>query len=318
MFYSQVIATGGYLPQQVRSNMDIAQMVDTSDEWIQQRVGIAQRHIASDQETSSYMAEQAARQAIAHAGIEAADISMIIVGTSTPENYFPSTACLLQQKLAINNQSMAFDVSAACSGFVYALTVAEKFIAAGDCEYALVVGVDALARLVDWSDRSTCVLFGDGAGACILKRSKQPGILASSLHSRGEYHSHLYVPTPIWDDQKKSHIIMKGNETFRIAVSKLSETIKEIIKKAGVRIEEIDWFIPHQANLRIIQATVKRLGLSMDKVVMTIQDHGNTSAASVPLAFHEAISDGRIQPGQLILLEAFGGGFTWGSVLLRY
>lgn len=317
MTYARIIGTGGALPEKVVSNTDLEQLVDTSDEWIMKRVGISKRHVVEEGEMPIDLATKAAKQAIAAAGIQNSDIDLIVVGTSTPDNVMPSTACLLQDQLRVEN-CPAFDLNAACSGFVYATTVADKFIRAGDAKYALVVGMDALTRVVDWQDRSTCVLFGDGAGAVILKADDKPGIMATTLHANGKYKDMLHAASPLWSTIDRGSLKMAGTEVFRIAVTKLGDVVDEILEKSGLQKADIDWLVPHQANTRIIAATAKRLNLSMDKVILTIKDHGNTSAASIPLALNEAMLSGQIKPGQHVLFEAFGAGFTWGAMVVQF
>jgi 3-oxoacyl-[acyl-carrier-protein] synthase-3 len=322
MTYSRIAGTGSYLPDKVLTNADLEKMVDTTDQWIIERTGIRERHIAADGETTGAMAEQAARRAIAAAGIAAEDIDLIIVGTTTPDRVFPSTACLLQDRLGIHGCA-AFDVQAVCTGFVYALGIADKFIRTGAAKCALVVGAETLSRIIDWTDRSTCVLFGDGAGAVIVKASEEPGILSSHLHADGQYKDLLTVPAGIsqgYDRVRKgeAHLNMEGAEVFKVAVTTLGRIVDETLEASKLQKSDIQWLVPHQANVRIIAATAKKLGMSMDHVVLTVERHGNTSAASIPLAFDEAVRDGRIKRGETVLMEAFGGGFTWGSVLLKY
>lgn len=322
MTYSRITGTGGYLPERVLTNADLEKMVDTSDEWIRDRTGIEKRHLAADGETTCDLAEQAARRAMQMAGRKAKDIDLVIVATTTPDRVFPSTACLLQQRLDIHGCA-AFDVQAVCTGFVYALGVADKFIRTGSAKCALVVGAETLSRIVDWNDRGTCVLFGDGAGAVILEASDEPGILSTHLHADGSYESLLNVPAGIsqdYDRLKKGEafIEMRGNEVFKMAVNTLGRIVDETLKANGLHKGDVDWLVPHQANTRIIAATAKKLKMSMDHVVVTVNQHGNTSAASVPLALDVAVRDGRIKPGETVLLEAFGGGFTWGSALLKF
>lgn len=320
--YARIIGTGGFLPQQVVTNADLEKKVDTNDAWIRERTGIHKRHIARDGETTCDLAEQAARRAMDAAGISAADLDLIIVATTTPDLVFPSTACLLQQRLG-NRGAPAFDVQAVCTGFIYALSIADKFIRTGSAKNALVVGAETLSRIVDWTDRRTCVLFGDGAGAVVLRADDEPGILSTHLHADGTYEKLLCVPVGVSSNYKKmldgeAFIQMQGQEVFKVAVNTLGRIVDETLQFNGLKEDAIDWLIPHQANLRIIEATAKKLKMSMERVVLTVQGHGNTSAASVPLALDVAVRDGRIQPGQLLLLEAFGGGFTWGSALVRY
>jgi 3-oxoacyl-[acyl-carrier-protein] synthase-3 len=321
MNYAQIIGTGSYLPERVMSNAELAQMVDTSDAWIRERTGIRERRIAAPGETTCDLAERAARNAIAMAGIEPASLDLIVVGTTTADQIFPSTACLLQTRLGIHGCT-AFDVQAVCTGFIYALGVADQFIRAGTVRRALVVGAETMSRILDWSDRDTCVLFGDGAGAVVLEAADAPGILSTHLHADGRYAELLQVPggisVGIDDDQRVPYMRMRGNEVFKVAVRTLGRIVDETLAANGLGHEAVDWLIPHQANQRIIAATARKLGMAMDKVVVTVAEHGNTSAASVPLALDTAVRDGRIQRGDLLLLEAFGGGFTWGSALIRY
>lgn len=322
--WSRIVGTGGHLPDRVLSNADLEKMVDTSDQWIRERTGIVKRHIAADGENTCDLAEPAARRALEAAGIETADLDLIVVATTTPDKVFPSTACLLQQRLG-NHGCPAFDIQAVCTGFIYALGVADKFIRAGSARNALVVGAETLSRIVDWSDRGTCILFGDGAGAVVLQASDEPGILSSHLHADGAYAELLHVPggisrgfEPTIDGDDPRFIKMKGNEVFKVAVNTLGRIVDETLAANRLKKSDIDWLVPHQANIRIIKATARKLGLPMDKVVVTVDEHGNTSAASVPLALDVAVRDGRIKRGETLLLEAFGGGFTWGSILLQF
>jgi 3-oxoacyl-[acyl-carrier-protein] synthase-3 len=320
--YSRIIGTGGYLPEKILTNADLEKMVETSDEWIRERTGIQQRHIAAEGQTTCDLAEQASLKAIEMAGIDAKTIDLIIVATTTPDKTFPSTACLLQQRLDIHG-CPAFDVQAVCSGFVYALSVADQFVKTGMSKRALVVGSETLSRITNWSDRNTCVLFGDGAGAVLLESSEQPGILSTHIHADGQYEELLHVPSgpsklPQTDDIAERTMSMRGNEVFKVAVNTLSRIAKETLDANGLQKEDIDWLVPHQANMRIINATAKKLKLTEDQTVVTVHKHANTSSASVPMALDEAIRDGRIQRGQTLLLEAFGGGFTWGSALIKY
>lgn len=294
-------------------------MVDTSDEWIRTRTGITQRHIASEDQVASDLALYACQNAMKAAGVTNKDIDLIIVATTTPDMIFPSTACILQNKLGIEN-CPAFDVQAVCSGFVYALATADMFVSSGKCRNALVVGSEIYSKILDWNDRSTCVLFGDGAGAVVLSQSDQPGILSTHLHANGSYSNILSAPGCISGGkvQGTPYINMEGNTVFKFAVKVLEEVVQEAVSKNNLQTTDIDWLIPHQANIRIIQSTAKKLGLPMDKVVVAVDKHGNTSAASIPLALDMAVRDGRIQSDQLILLEGVGGGFTWGAVLLRW
>jgi 3-oxoacyl-[acyl-carrier-protein] synthase-3 len=317
--YSQIIGTGGYLPETVLTNAQIAETVDTSDEWIVERTGIRQRRIAGPDETASSLAESAARQALEAAGLEPEAINLIIVATATPDRVFPSTACLLQHRLGIR-QCAAFDVQAACSGFIFALSIADQYIRAGTMRRVLVVGSELNSRFIDWTDRTTCILFGDGAGAVVLEASDTPGILSTHIHSDGQYQDLLYVPNPMGaaGEAYRGYLKMEGNEVFKVAVKTLEKIADETLEAGGLRPSDIDWLVPHQANIRIIAATAKKLGLPMERVVLTIENQGNTSAASIPLALNEAIRDGRIVRGQTVLMEAFGAGFAWGSALLRY
>ena len=322
MTYSRIIGTGGYLPERVLSNAELERMVETSDQWITERTGIRQRHIAADGETTGDLALPAARQAIEAAGVAPDDIDLIIVATTTPDRVFPSTACLLQQRLGIHG-CPAFDVQAVCTGFVYALGIADKFIRSGSARHALVVGAETLSRIVDWTDRGTCVLFGDGAGAVVLGASDEPGILSSHLHADGQYAELLQVPYGIsqgYDEVREGHafIEMQGNEVFKMAVNTLGRIVDETLAANELEKGDVDWLVPHQANIRIIGATARKLKLPMERVVCTVGEHGNTSAASVPLALNTAVRDGRIRRGDTILLEAFGGGFTWGAVLAKF
>lgn len=318
--YSSVIGTGGYLPEEIRTNEEISHTVDTSDSWIVERTGIKSRRIAAKHETASSMAEIAARQAIAMAGCEPEAIDLIIVATGTPDRIYPSTGCLLQQRLGIKN-CVAFDIQAACSGSIFALSIADQYIKSGSAKKVLVVGTELCSRIVDWTDRSTCILFGDGAGAVLLAASTEKGILSTHIHSDGEFEGLLYCPNPqVAADQnaESAYITMRGNEVFKVAVNTLGRIVDETLEANGMDKSEIDWLVPHQANIRIIAATAKKLKMSMDQVVVTLESQGNTSSASVLLAFNEAVRDGRIQRGQVVLLEAFGAGFTWGSALIRY
>ena len=322
MIYSRIAGTGSFLPGKVVTNADLAKMVDTSDEWVSSRTVIRQRHLAAEGETTWDPADGAAVAALQAAGVEAKDVDLLIVGTTTPDLIFPSTACLLQHRLGANG-CPAFDVNAACSGFIYALTVADKFIRSGSAKTALVVGAETLSRMIDWSDRSTCVLFGDGAGAVVLKASEEAGILSTHVHADGAYKELLWNPVGVSVGFTHEHnhgvrVVMQGSEVFKVAVKTLDRVVEETLAANGIDRHAIDWLIPHQANLRIIQATAKRLDMPMDRVIVTVDKHGNTSSASVPLALDHGVRSGRIQRGQLLLLEAFGGGFTWGSALVRY
>jgi len=317
--YSRIIGTGSYLPEKILTNHDLESMVDTSDEWIRTRTGITQRHIARDDQVASDLALYASQHAMKAAGVSNKDIDLIIVATTTPDMIFPSTACILQNKLGIEN-CPAFDVQAVCSGFVYALATADMFVSSGKCRNALVVGAEIYSKILDWNDRSTCVLFGDGAGAVVLSQSEQPGILSTHLHASGSYSNILSVPASISGGkvQGNPYINMEGNTVFKFAVKVLEEVVQEAVSKNNLQTTDIDWLIPHQANIRIIKSTAKKLGIPMDKVVVAVDKQGNTSAASIPLALDIAVRDGRIQPNQLVLLEGVGGGFTWGAVLLRW
>jgi len=316
--YSRVIGTGKYLPERVLTNQELEQMVDTSDEWIRTRTGIESRHIAAEDEATSHLAEKAAYAAMESAGLGPEDIDMIVVGTCTPDLVFPNVACLLQERMGITGP--AFSVEAACSGFVYALTVADQFVRSGQAKHSLVIGAETMSRLIDWTDRETCVLFGDGAGAVILEAAEDPGILYSDLGADGQYRKLLYTDSGVSQLKEggTAELQMKGNEVFKVAVRTLEAMVDKVLAENDLEQGEIDWFVPHQANLRIIKATAKRLGLPLERVVLTVAEHGNTSAASIPMALDTAVRDGRIKRGDLLLLEAFGGGFTWGSCLLRY
>ena len=317
--YSRISGTGSYLPEKILTNADLEKMVETSDEWIYTRTGIRQRHVAADHENTSDLALAASRKAIAAAGITPEDIELIIVATTTADMVFPSTACLLQAKLGISN-CPAFDMQAVCSGFVYALSTADQLVKSGQYRNALVVGAEVYSRILDWSDRGTCVLFGDGAGAVVLTQSLHPGILASRLHADGKYATILSVPGGVSRGAVAGRPLlqMEGNAVFKLAVKVLGEVAEETLAAAGLAKSEVDWLIPHQANIRIIQATARKLGLGMDRVIATVDRHANTSAASVPLALDEAVRDGRVRSGQHLLLEGVGGGFTWGAVVLRW
>lgn len=319
MNYSRIVGTGGYLPARAVSNQELQTEIDTSDEWIFQRTGIRSRHVAADGELTSDLAVQASRQAMEMAGVTAADIDLIIVATTTPDIVFPSTACILQRKLGVR-QGAAFDVQAVCTGFVYALAVADKFVASGQNKCALVVGAEVFSRLLDWSDRRTCVLFGDGAGAVVLKQDTEKGILSTHLHADGEQTDILSVPGTVHRGQQQGtpFVQMDGQAVFRFAVKALDQVCRETVEHNGIQGSDIDWLVPHQANIRIIMATAQKLGLPPERVVTTVEHQGNTSAASVPLALDLAVRDGRIQPNHLVMLEAVGGGMTWGSALVRW
>ena len=320
---SVLLGCGGYLPQQIVTNSDLASRgVDTSDEWIVQRTGISQRHIAMEGEFTSDLATKAAQKALAHAGLSVEDVDMIVVATTTPDNVFPSTAARVQAKLGMK-RGFAFDVQAVCSGFVYALTVADNFIKLGQVKTALVIGAETLSRLIDWKDRTTCVLFGDGAGAVVLQAAEgkgdvtDRGIISTHLHSDGQQYDHLYVDGGVGSTATFGHMRMDGKEVFRHAVQRLSEVVDEALESNNLPAGSVDWLVPHQANKRIIDGIAKKLHLPPERVVVTIDKHANTSAASIPLALSTAVGDGRIQKGQLILMNAMGGGFTWGAALLR-
>ena len=306
--YSRIIGTGSYLPQKVLTNKDLESLVDTTDEWIVERTGIKQRHIASENESTSSMAINASIDAIKSSGLSEKDIDLVIVATTTPDQIFPSTACIVQNKL--NIIAPAFDIQAACTGFIYAMSVADNFIRNGMSKNTLIIGSEKYSNILDWKDRSTCVLFGDGAGAVVLSADSKEGIISSHIHADGQYNDLLSV--------EGNHIKMKGNEVFKVAVNTLSKLVDETLDKNNMDKSSIDWLVPHQANLRIIKAAAKKLSLPLEQVVVTVDDHANTSAASIPLALNEAVKDGRIKEDQVLLLEAFGSGFTWGSVLLRY
>ena len=318
---ARITGTGSYLPQKVLTNKDLEQFVDTTEEWIFSRSGIRQRHIAAEGEFTSDLAEVASREALKSAGRQASDVDLIVVATTTADQVFPSTACLLQNRLGIHG-CPAFDVQAVCAGFLYAMDVAYRYIMTGASRCALVVGAETFSRILNWEDRSTCVLFGDGAGAVLLEAADTPGILSSHIHADGAFKDLLCVPVGVstaYQDllDGRAYTEMQGKEVFRWAVSTLGDAVIEILESNGIHQSEIDWLVPHQANIRIINAIAKRLELSMDQVVVTIDQHGNTSAASVPLAFDTAVRDGRIKSGDKVIFEAFGGGFTWGSMLVQ-
>jgi len=322
MTYARIIGTGGYLPENIMTNSDLEKIVDTTDQWIQERTGIEQRHIAVEGQTTVDLAEVASRLAIESAGISAQDIDLIIIATSTPDKIFPSSACILQARLDIHG-CPAFDIQAVCTGFIYGLAIAEKFIKTGSSTNALVIGAEIFSKILNWKDRATCVLFGDGAGAVVLAASEETGILSTHIHADGKYENLLRVPYGIADgyDQVKAgkaFVEMKGNEVFKMAVNTLGRIVDETLAANNMMKSDIDWLVPHQANIRIITATAKKLKMSMDQVVVTVHKHGNTSAASIPLALDVAVRDGRIKENELLLFEAFGGGFTWGSVLARF
>jgi 3-oxoacyl-[acyl-carrier-protein] synthase III len=323
MLRSVIMGVGSSLPARIMTNADISKIVDTSHEWIVERTGIHARHIAGEGETTRSLAVDAAKKALASSGVEASEIDLIIVATSTPDNTFPATATMVQSDLGII-QGAAFDVQAVCSGFVYALTTADALIRAGQAKAALVIGAETFSRILDWNDRTTCVLFGDGAGAFVLKaadgkgNNDDRGILTSKLRSDGRYHNKLYVDGGPSTTKTVGFLRMEGREVFKHAVTNISSVMEDVIAQAGIKATDVDWFVPHQANRRILEGTAKKLGIDENRIVITLDHHGNTSAASIPLAFAEAVQDGRIQKGQLVLLEAMGGGFTWGAILARY
>ena len=318
--YSKIIGTGSYLPAKVLTNSDLEKIVETSHDWIVSRSGIHERHIAADNELTSDLALQASLRAIEAAAISAEEIDLVIVATTTPDQVFPSTACILQDKLGIKNHCAAFDMQAVCGGFVYAMNTADLYIRGGQAKTVLVVGAEVLSRILDWSDRTTCVLFGDGAGAVVLRASKTPGIVASKLHADGSHRGMLKADGNIRNGEVQGDpfIKMEGKAVFKFAVKVLSEVVEEVLEESNLQDSDIAWLVPHQANIRIMEATAKKLGLSMDNVIVTVATHGNTSAASIPLALDTAVRDGRIKAGQNILLEAVGGGFTWGAVLIKW
>lgn len=314
MIFSRIAGTGSYLPSRILTNADLEHMVDTTDEWIFTRTGIRERHIAAEGEFTSDLALQAAKNAIASAGLTPNDIDLIIVATTTPDKVFPSVATMVQKKLDISG-CPAFDVQAVCSGFVYALTTADNFIKAGSAKCALVIGAETFSRITDYTDRGNCILWGDGAGAVILQASSEQGIISTHLHADGRYENMLHVPR---NTDKPDTVVMEGNAVFKMAVNTLDQIVDETLAANNMQKSDIDWLVPHQANIRILQATAKKLDMSMDRVVVTVDKHGNTSAASIPLALDTAVKDGRIKRGDMILMEAFGGGFTWGSALIKY
>ena len=315
MTFSKIIGSGSYLPDRVLTNQDLEKMLDTTDEWITTRTGIKQRHIIADYQVTSDMAYEASKKALQDANLDAQDIDLIILATTTPDKIFPSTACTLQAKLDIP-ECPAFDVQAVCSGFIYALSIAEKFIKTGTSTTALVVGADAMSRITDYKDRSNAILWGDGAGAVILKKSNEPGILSTHIHAQGIYEDMLHVPRR--HDGESDTIEMQGNQVFKMAVNTLDAIVDQTLDANQLKKSDIDWLVPHQANIRILDATAKKLSMSMDKVIVTIDKHGNTSAASIPLAFDNGVKAKKIKKGQIVLMEAFGGGFTWGSALIKY
>jgi 3-oxoacyl-[acyl-carrier-protein] synthase-3 len=312
--YSRIAGTGSYLPEKILTNKDLETMVDTTDEWIFTRTGIRERHLAAEGEFTSDMAFEAAKNAIISAGITVSDIDLIVVATTTPDKVFPSVATILQRKLGVSG-CPAFDIQAVCSGFVYALATADNFIKTGAAKCALVIGAETFSRIVDYTNRSNCILWGDGAGAIILQASESQGVISTHLHADGNYENMLHVPR---NEAGPDTVIMEGNAVFKMAVNTLDQIVDETLAANGMQKSDIDWLVPHQANIRILQATAKKLDMSMDRVVVTVDKHGNTSAASIPLALDVAVRDGRIKRGDVILMEAFGGGFTWGSALIKY
>jgi 3-oxoacyl-[acyl-carrier-protein] synthase-3 len=318
MKHSRIVGTGSYLPEKILSNADLEKMIDTTDEWIFTRTGIRERHIVAENEFTSDLAVKAALQAIEVAQISPNDIDLIIIATTTPDRTFPSTACLVQEKLGIRNNCPAFDIQAVCSGFVFALATADNFIKSGAAKRALVIGADAMSRITDWTDRGNCILWGDGSGAVVLEASDDVGVISTHLHANGSYADLLMVEKGVSNQSGLNTITMEGNAVFKVAVNTLDAIVDETLEANGMAKSDIDWLVPHQANIRILQSTAKKLGMSMDQVVVTVDKHGNTSAASIPLALDVAVRDGRIKRGETILMEAFGGGFTWGSVLMKY
>jgi len=318
LIYSRISGTGSYLPQKVVTNFDLEKIVDTSDEWIRSRTGIERRHVAADGETTVDLAEHAARRALEAAGLAPGDVDFIAFGTTTPDLVFPNCGVLLQQRLGCRGVP-AFSVETACAGFMYALSIADKYVRCGESKRALVIGAETLSRITDWNDRATAVLFADGAGAVVLEPSPTAGVLSTHLHADGNYKDMLYCEDGVSKGfNGRLAITMTGSEVFKVAVTKLGETVDEALTANGLERSALDWLVPHQANIRIIQATARKLDMPMERVIVTVQEHGNTSAASVPLALDVAVRDGRIRRGELLLLEAFGGGFTWGSALVRY
>jgi 3-oxoacyl-[acyl-carrier-protein] synthase-3 len=314
MKYARITGTGGYLPEKIVTNADLEKTIDTTHEWIVERTGIHRRHIAADNETTGTMSAEAAKKAMSMAGVSPSEIDMIIVGTCTPDQMLPSTACLVQNMLGIRF-CPAFDVAAACAGFNYGLSIAQQFIERGMIKHALVIGAETMSRILDWTDRRTCVLFGDGAGAVVLSADQSPGIRSTHIHADGQYKDLLSVKNP---REEEAYVQMQGQEVFKIAVNCLGKIVEETLSANQITSSDINWLVPHQANLRIISAVAKKLGMPMEKVILTVDSHSNTSAASVPLALDVAVRDGRIKRGDLLLLESFGGGFTWGSALITY
>lgn len=318
MIYSKIIGVGSYLPETILTNADLEKLVETSDDWIVQRVGIRERHIVGkSKDTVSTMAAQAARRALEAAQLSPNDVDLIIACTATCDYLFPSAACIVQHELGMSNKCPAFDLNAACSGFIYGLSVADQFIKTKFVKNAIVIGVDALTKTIDWTDRGTCVLFGDGAGAVVLQQASEPGILTTHIHADGSFTDTLYAKNTLWHPESP-YVFMKGSTVFKVAVTQLGSIVDETLAKCGLKKEDVDWLIPHQANSRIIEATAKRLNLSMEKVILTVGEHGNTSAASVPLALDHALKQGKIKRGEILMLEAFGAGLAWGSAVVKY
>jgi 3-oxoacyl-[acyl-carrier-protein] synthase-3 len=319
LIFSRILGTGSYLPAHILTNADLEKLVETNDQWIVERTGIRERHIAAEGEFTSDLATLAARAALEVAGLVVDDVDLLLVATTTPDLVFPSTACIVQSKLGMTNGKPAFDLQAVCSGFVYALSVADQFIKSGAASKVLVIGAETLSRITDWTDRGNCILWGDGAGAVVLGASSEPGIIGTHIHADGRHKELLRTTTGASTGMNEPALMrMEGNAVFKMAVNTLDRIVDETLEANALQKTDIDWLVPHQANIRIISATAKKLGMSMDRVVTTVAGHGNTSAASVPLAFDVAVRDGRIQRGQTVLMEAFGGGFTWGSALLKY
>lgn len=319
MIYSRILGTGSYLPEKILTNQDLEKIVDTTDEWITKRVGIKERHVVTGSgDTTTVMATKAAEKAIEAAGIDPQEISMVIIGTASPDYFFPSAACVVQSNLGLRHECPAFDVNAACAGFIYAMSIADQFIRSGEMSKVLVIGVDTLSTVTNWNDRSTCVLFGDGAGAIVLGASEEPGIIATNIKAAGEYQKLLYAHSSLWTKEGAGILHMEGPEVFKLAVKKLDEIVEQTLTKANLQKSDIDWLIPHQANIRIIQATAKRLNLPMERVYLTIEKHGNTSAASIPLALDEAVRNHVVKRGEILMLEAFGAGLSWGAGLVKY
>lgn len=317
MSYSSIAGAGGYLPGKAVSNQELANSVDTSDEWISSRTGIKQRHLASDGENTESMACHAGRRALQAAKVDAADIDMIIVATSTPEKVFPSVACMVQNELGVAGAA-AFDLQAACSGFVYAIDVADKYIRGGDCQRALVIGSECMSRIVDWEDRNTCVLFGDGAGAVVMRATSRPGVSYSKMRADGSYNELLYTLGGPGSAEPKSHLQMDGRQVFRLAIELAAQDLLEAMQATGLGAEDVDWLVLHQANIRIMKRIAQKTGIAESKLICTVEQHGNTSAASIPLALNEGFSKGMIKPGHNLLLSGFGGGFTWGTTVIHY